>query len=169
MITEISRTLNGTYSYANSTILFNSNPYLLANNELTLYFTNNDSRYGAKVVSVSGNNAVIDFSNAQYANNGVVVKTPNFGAGITGPQEVFSFKLTTPPNALIQAFSTGGNSSLTLEASTDQSHWITLANLVVDVANSNSAVTSVTSPWPYGRLNITSIGANNSISVNKAI
>lgn len=169
MITEISRTLYGIYNYANTTISFNSNPYLLANNELTLYFTNNDSRYGARVVSVSGNNAVINFSNAQYANNGVVVKSINFGSGVTGPQEVFSFKLTTPPNAIIQVSSNGGTSSVNLEASTDQVNWVTLSTIPVTVANSNTAFVSVTSPWPYGRINVASISAGSSLTINKAI
>ena len=62
MITELTRVLTGVYSYSNTSIIFDSNPYLLANNDLTLYFTNNDARYAAKVVSVSGNTAVINFS-----------------------------------------------------------------------------------------------------------
>jgi hypothetical protein len=169
MITEISRTLYGVYDYANTQINFESNPYLQATNDLILYFTDNDARYAAKVSSVSGNNAVIDFSNAQYDGWGVVAKTPNYGAGLTGPQEVFSFKFTNPPNAVLQAFSTGGSSNVAIEVSTDQQHWISLATLPITVANSNTAYTTVTTPWPYGRLNITNIGAGNSIAVNKVI
>lgn len=169
MITEISRTLNGKYYYANTSVVFDANPYLLAGNDLILYFTDNDARYAANVTSVSGNTAVINFSDSQYNNKTVVAKTPNYGAGLTGPQETFSFKFTNPPNALIQASSTGGTSTVALEASTDQTHWITLASLSITTANSNTAYATVTSPWPYGRLNITSIGANNSITVNKAI
>lgn len=169
MINEITRTLNGTYIYANTTIMFDSNPYLLANNDLTLYFTDNDARYAAIVTSVSGNNAVVNFSNPQYANAHVTALTPNFGSGLTGPQETFSFKFTNPPSAIIQASSTGGTSTISLEVSTDQSHWISLGSLPITVANSNTAYTTVTSPWPYGRINISSIGAGNSITVNKAI
>jgi hypothetical protein len=169
MITEISRTLYGIYDYANTQIQFNTNPYLLANNDLILYFTDNDARYAAKVVSVSGNNAVIDFSNPQYNKRGITVKTPNFGAGVTGPQETFSFNFTTPPNAVIQASSDGGSSNVAIEVSTDQIHWVSLATLPITVANSNTAFTTVTTPWPYGRLNITNINTGNSITVNKAI
>ena len=169
MITEISRTLYGVYDYANTQIQFNSNPYLLANNDLTLYFTDNDARYAAVVSSVSGNNAVVNFSNAQYDKRGVVVKTPNYGAGLTGPQEVFSFKFTNPPNAVIQASSTGGSSNVSIQVSTDQQHWISLGTLPITVANSNTNFIAVTTPWPYGRLNITDIGAGNYISINKAI
>lgn len=169
MITEISRTLYGVYDYANTQIQFESNPYLLANNDLVLYFTDNDARYAAVVSSVSGNNAVINFSNAQYDKRGVVAKTPNYGAGLTGPQEVFSFKFTNPPNAVLQAFSTGGSSNVAIEVSTDQQHWVSLGTLPITVANSNTAFTTVTTPWPYGRLNITNIGTGNSIAVNKAI
>ena len=169
MITEISRTLYGIYSYANTSILFNSNPYLLANNDLILYFTDNDSRYSAKVVSVSANSAVVDFANAQYNNKGITIKTPNYGAGLTGVQESWSFKFSTPPNAIIQASSSGGNASISIEASTDQTNWISLATLPITVANSNTAFVNITSPWPYGRINISSITANSSITVNKAI
>jgi hypothetical protein len=169
MITEISRTLTGKYIYANTSIMFDANPYLLATNDLILYFTNNDARYAAKVISVSGNTAVIDFSNPQYANNSVTTKTPQFGSGLVGPQEVFSFKLSTPPNAIIQVSSNGGTSSVNLEASTDQVNWITLSTIPVTVANSNTFFTTVTSPWPYGRINVASIGAGNYLTVNKAI
>ena len=169
MITDLTRTLNGKYISSNSTIIFDANPYLSPSNDLTLYFTNNDSRFAAKVISVSGNTAVVNFTNPQYANTSVIVKTPQFGAGITGPQEVFSFKLSTPPNAIIQVSSNGGTSSVTLEASTDQQSWVTLASLPITVANSNSAFTTVTSPWPYGRINIGSINAGNYITINKAI
>lgn len=169
MITEISRTLYGVYDYANRKIQFNANPYLLAGNDLILYFTDNDARYAAVVSSISGNDAVVDFANPQYDKWGVTVKTPNYGAGLTGPQEVFSFKFTNPPNAVLQAFSTGGSSNVAIQVSTDQQHWISLATLPITVANSNTAFTTVTTPWPYGRLNITDIAAGNSIAVNKAI
>jgi hypothetical protein len=150
MITEISRNLNGVYDYANTAINFNANPYLSAGNDLTLYFTDNDSRYAAKVVSVSGNTAVIDFSSAQQNNRGVVAKTPNYGAGI-------------------QASSTGGNSSIVIEVSTDQNHWISLGTMAITSANSNTSYMFVSNPWPYGRINISSIGSNQSITVNKVI
>ena len=169
MITELTRNLNGVYIYSNTSIIFDSNPYLSANNDLTLYFTDNDSRYAAKVASVSGNTAVINFSDEQQNNRGVVAKTPNFGSGLTGPQETFTFKFMNPPNAIIQASSTGGTSSISIEASTDQVHWVTLSTLPITVANSNTAFITVTSPWPYGRINISSIGSGNSITVNKAI
>lgn len=169
MITEISRNLTGTYYSANTTIVFDSNPYLLANNTLTIYFTNNDSRFADVVSSVSGNTAVISFSNPQYNGASLVAATPNFASGLTGPQPIFSFKTTNPPNVILQAFSTGGSANVKIQASTDQAHWIDLATLPITTANSNTAYTSVTSPWPYGRLNILDISAGNSISVNKAI
>jgi hypothetical protein len=169
MITELTRNLNGVYIYSNTSIIFNTTPYLSVDDDLTLYFTDNDSRYAAKITSVSGNTVVVNFSDPQQNNRGVVAKTPNFGAGLTGPQETFTFKFMNPPNAIIQASSTGGTSSISIEASTDQSHWVTLATLPITVANSNTAFTTVTSPWPYGRINISSIAANNSITVNKAI
>ena len=169
MITEISRNLNGTYYSANTTIVFDSNPYLLATNQLTLYFTNNDSRYADTVASVSGNNAVITFANQQYDGTRVVAVTPNFGSGLTGAQPTFSFKTTNPPNVILQAFSSGGTANVKIQASTDQSHWVDLATLALTTANSNTAYTTVASPWPYGRLNILDIATNNSIAVNKAI
>ena len=169
MITEISRTLTGKYIYANTSIIFDSNPYLTATNDLTLYFTDNDARYAAKVVSVSANSAVVNFSNPQYNNRGITIKTPNFGSGVSGAQETWSFKFTTPPNAILQAFSSGGSSNVSIQASTDDSHWVTLANLSITSASSNTAYTTVTSPWPYGRLYISDIDAGNSINVNKVI
>lgn len=169
MITEISRTLNGVYISSNTSIIFGSNPYLLADNDLTLYFTDNDSRYSAKVISVSANTAVVDFSNAQYNNRGVTVKTPNYGAGLTGPQNDWTFSFTNPPNAILQASSTGGSANVVIQVSTNRLNWINVATLSMSTANSNTSYTSVTSPWPYGRLNILDITANNSISVNKAI
>jgi hypothetical protein len=63
MISELTRVVKGVYSYSNTSIIFDSNPYLLAGNDLTLYFTDNDARFASRVVSVSGNTAVIDFSN----------------------------------------------------------------------------------------------------------
>jgi hypothetical protein len=169
MITEISRTLNGVYIYSNTSIIFDTNPYLTAGNDLTLYFTDNDSRYAATVTSISGNTAVVSFSDPQQNHRGVVAKTPNFGSGLTGPQDTWTFSFTNPPNAIIQASSTGGSSSISIEASTDKVHWISLATLPITTANSNTAYTTVTSPWPYGRLNIGNIAANQSITVNKAI
>ena len=169
MITEISRTLNGIYVHANTTIIFNQNPYLKAGNDLILYFTDNDSRYSTTVTSVTGNTAVVGFSDAQQNNRGVTVKTPNYGSGLTGAQDAWTFSFTNPPNALIQANSTGGTSSITIEGSTDKNHWITLGTLPITEANSNTAFITVTSPWPYGRINISSVAANNSITVNKAI
>lgn len=169
MIVEIIRDLSGTYYASNTTITFSQNPYLLPNNDLTLYFTDNDARFSTKVTSVSGNNAVVGFSDNQYSGKNLIAKTPNYGAGMTGTQTPFSFKLTTPPNAIIQASSTGGTSSINLEASTDNVHWVTLATLPITEANSNTSYTTVTSPWAYGRLNIASIATGQSISVNKAI
>jgi hypothetical protein len=169
MITEITRILNGVYYASNTTITFDQNPYLLANNDLTLFFTINDARFASRVVSVSANNAVIDFYNPQYANNAVTVHTPNFGSGLTGPQEAFSFKFTNPPSAVIQACSTGGTSDLVVQVSTNKTHWVNVASLNISTANGNSAYTTVTTPWPYGRLNISSIGAGNSITINKVI
>ena len=168
MISELSRVLTGVYSYSNTSIIFDSNPYLLTNNDLTLFFTNNDARYAAKVVSVSGNTAVIDFSNPQYANNGVAIRTPNYGAGLTGPQETFTFSFTNYPSAILQAFSTGGSSNVMIQVSTNQTNWVNVATIAVTTANSNTNYTTVTSPWPYGRLNILDIAAGNSIAVNKA-
>lgn len=168
MITELSRVLTGVYIYSNTSIVFDSNPYLIANNDLTLYFTNNDARFASKVVSISGNTAVINFANPQYANTGVAVRTPCYGAGLTGPQETFTFSFTNYPSAILQAFSTGGSSNVMIQVSTNQQNWINVATLNTTTANANTAYTTVTSPWPYGRLNILDIAAGNSISVNKA-
>jgi len=168
MISELTRLLKGVYIYSNTSIIFDSNPYLIANNDLTLYFTNNDARFASKVVSVSGNTAVIDFSNAQYNNTGVAVRTPNYGAGLTGPQETFTFSFTNYPSAILQTSSTGGSSNVVVQVSTNQTNWINVATIAITTANSNTNYTTVTSPWPYGRINITDISAGNSISVNKA-
>ena len=169
MITEISRTLSGTYIAANTTVMFDANPYLLANNDVILYFTDNDSRYAASVTSVSGNNAVVSFSNASLNGKHVGVKTPNYGSGLTGALDSWTWSFTNPPNAVIQASSTGGSANLSIQVSTDNSHWITMANLAITQANSNTAWTTTTTPWPYGRLYITDISAGQSITVNKAI
>lgn len=168
MISELTRLLKGVYSYSNTSIIFDSNPYLLANNDLTLYFTNNDARFSSKVVSVSGNTAVIDFSNPQYNNTGVAVRTPNYGSGLTGAQETFTFSFTNYPSAILQTSSTGGSSNVVVQVSTNQVNWINVATIAITTANSNTNYTTVTSPWPYGRINITDISVGNSISVNKA-
>ena len=168
MITELSRVLKGVYIYSNTSIIFDSNPYLLANNDLTLYFTDNDARYSSKVVSVSGNTAVIDFSNPQYANTGVAVRTPNYGSGLTGPQDTFTFSFTNYPSAVLQTWSSGGAANVVIQVSTNQSNWVNVATMPITSANSYTNYTTVTSPWPYGRINITDIAAGNSISVNKA-
>ena len=169
MITEISRTLYGVYEYSNTSIIFNQNPYLQSGNDLTLYFTDNDSRYSTTVTSVSGNTAVVTFSDAQQNHRGVVVKTPNYGSGLTGAQDSWTFSFTNPPNAILQVSSTGGSSNVVIQVSADNNHWINLSTLAITTANANTNYVSVTAPWPYGRINITDIAANNSITVNKAI
>lgn len=170
MITEITRNLVGTYIQANSTILFDSNPRLLVGNDLTLFFNSNDSRFDSSVVSVTGNTAVINFSNPQYDGAVVNIKTAWFGSGITGAQGAFSLMNSTTPSTILQAIGVGGGTNtLTVEGSTDlNSGWITLGTMVPSLANSNTAYLHITQPWPYARLNIASIAANNSIKVNKA-
>lgn len=168
MITEITRNLTGVYSYANTTIIFDANPFLVANNELTLYFTNNDSRHSATVTSVSGNNAVVNFSNPQYANTAVVAKTPCFSTGITGPQAEFSLHNSITPNALIQVTAEGsGGGSLNIEVSADRKGWVNAASISL-TQGSNTEFFNVTTPWPYGRVNISSVDANTTLSVTKA-
>ena len=170
MITELTRTINGIYDAANTTILFQTNPYLSPNNELTLYFTDNDSRISCTINSVTGNNVVVNFNDKQYDKRGVVVKTSNYGSGIVGAQDVWTFSFTNPAVGIIQAISTGGSSVLSVEVSTDKSSgWIKLGDLIVTAANSNTAYLTIDKPWPYGRLNITSIAANNSVKINKVI
>lgn len=168
MITPISRTIQGTYIAANTTIMFPSNPYLQANAQLLLNFTNNDSKYSTTVTSVSGNNVVVTFNNKQYSNTNVIAKTNQYGSGITGPQTPFTWSFTNYPAGIIQVSSTGGTSYVNVEASVDNQNWIQLANLAITTANSNTAYTTVNAPWPYGRLNISTIAASNSITVNKA-
>lgn len=169
MITELSRIISGTYDYANTQINFDSPPYLLANNKLILYFTNNDSKFTAHVVSVNANNAVVDFNNQQYANAHVVAHTTAYNNGLTGPQDIFSWKFSTPPNAILQINSNGGSSNVAIEASTDQIHWTALANLAITEANANTGFFNVTSPWPYGRLNLWDIASGKTITGNKVI
>ena len=86
--------------------------------------------------------------------NIIIASTPNFAFGLTGPQPTFSFKTTTPPNVIIQASVTGGSANVAIQASTDQTHWVNIATLALNSANANTAYTTMTSPWPYGRLNI---------------
>ena len=169
MINEVIRTLNGVYYAPNNTISFTKNPYLIPGNKLTLFFNDNDARFSCSVNSISANNATVSFIDSNYDSRSLIAQTPNFASGITGPQDTFTFKLSTPPNLIVQAISTGGNNSLNLEASTDQAHWITLATLNLTEANSNTAFVNITSPWPYGRINVASIATNNSIAVNLAI
>jgi len=170
MIIPITRTLTGTYYSANTTIVFDSaTPYLFANNTLTIYFNNNDSRVADVIKSVSGNTSVISFANPQYDSTAITAIVPNFGSGLTGAQPIFNFKTSTPPNAIIQAMTTGGSANVKIQASTDQNHWVDLATLSLNSDNANSAYTTMTSPWPYGRLNILDISAGNSIAVNIAI
>ena len=170
MIQQVSRTLTGKYYASNTSIVFDAvNPFLFANNALTLYFTNNDSRFSDVIKSISGNTAVISLADPQYDSVAFTATTPNFGAGLTGPQPVFNFKMSTPPNVIVQASSTGGSANVVIQASTDQSHWITLTTLPLTSANGNTAYTTITSPWAYGRINISDISAGNSIAVNVAI
>lgn len=169
MIVELTRTLYGTYYSSNSTIVFGAPPYLQANNDLTLYFTDNDARFAAKVVSANANTVITDFTNAAYNNKGVGIRTPNYANGMIGGQESFNFSFSTPPNAVLQAFSTGGSSNVTIEGSTNKSNWVTLGTLPITEANGNSAFITVTTPWPYGRINVQSIAVNQSIAINKAI
>lgn len=169
MIVELTRTLYGTYYASNSTIAFTGPPYLQANNDLTLYFTDNDARFAAKVVSANANTVVTDFTNTAYNNKGVGIKTPNYANGIVGAQESFTFSFSTPPNAVLQAFSNGGSSTITIEGSTNKTNWITLGTLPITEANGNSAFITVTTPWPYGRINVQSIAVGQSVAVNKTI
>lgn len=165
MIKELYRTLTGTYIQSNTTIIFDSNPYLNPTNELVILMPSNDTKYSTTVSSVSGNNAVVTFNDPQYANTRVTVRTPCFGT--TGVQDAFTLSYTNPPNILFQAVSDGGTNAVDLQVSTDKLHWITANTMNVTVASGNTAYTTITSPWPYGRLNITAVGANNTVRVNK--
>ena len=169
MITELSRTLYGVYEYSNTSVIFNQTPYLQVGNDLTLYFTDNDSRYATTIISISGNTAVVAFSDQQQNKRGVVVKTPHYGAGLTGPQDTWTFSFTNPPNAILQASSSGGTANVVIQVSTNNNNWINVATLAITSANANTNYTTVTNPWPYGRLNITDIAANTTITINKAI
>ena len=64
-------------------------------NNLVLYFTDNDSRYATTVSSVSGNTAVVSFADSSLNNKHVGVKTPNYASGLTGVQDSWnwSFKI----------------------------------------------------------------------------
>jgi len=170
MIKEITRNISGTYIQANTTLLFNNFHYLQAGNDLTLCFGSNDTKFDATVASVSGNTAVINFNNAQYNQEPVTIKTAWFGSGITGAQEPFSLTTSTTPNTLLQAIGVGGGTnSIGVEVSTElNSGWINIGTLAPTLANSNSAFVSITQPWPYARLNISSIAASNSVKVNRA-
>ena len=169
MLQEIKRKLVGTYIYSNTSIIFDSNPYLVVDNELLLYFKSNDNRVSATVSSISGNTAVVNFSDAQYGNSPVTVQTPHYGAGYSGVGESFSLYTSTTPSTIIQAISTGGTHSITVEGSADlNGGWISLGSLVPSVANSNTSYLSVTLPWPYARLTVVSTDANNSVKVIKA-
>jgi hypothetical protein len=169
MIQELYRTIKGTYDFANTAIIFDSNPFLLANNELTLYFTNVDERNHTTVTSVNANTAVVDFSSEHYDGFQVTAQTPNYTGGMTGPQETFSWKFTNPPNALIQVSSDGGTSNVALQVSTNDRDWLTLAFMSITEVNANSAYMNVTVPWPYGRLNLISIQAGKTVTANKVV
>lgn len=173
MIKEITRNISGTYISSNNTVLLNSNPFLVANNDVTLFFGVNDTKFDAIVTSVvsnASNNIVVNFNNAQYNNQPVTVKTPWFGSGITGPQEAFSLTTSTTPNTLLHGFSVGGgNNFVSVEVSSDLNNgWLNVGMLGVTTANSNTAYVTVSNPWPFARLNISSIAANNAVKVNRA-
>lgn len=170
MIKEITRNISGTYIQSNTTILFASTPYLNTGNHITLFFPSNDTKFDASVVSVAGNSAVINFNDAQYNNQAVTVKTAWFGGGITGAQEPFSLTTSTTPSTLLQAISVGGGTNtIAIEVSTElNAGWVNIGNLVASTANSNTAYVNITQPWPFARLNISSIAANNSVKINRA-
>jgi hypothetical protein len=170
MIKEITRNISGTYIHSNTTVLFNSNPFLLANNDVTLFFTSNDVRIDALVVSTSGNTAVVNFNNPQYNGSPVTVKTAWFGSGITGPQEAFSLNTSTTPSTILQGIGVGGGTnSIAVEVSTElNSGWINIGSLAIAAASNNTAYLAITQPWPFARLNIGSIASSNSVKVNRA-
>lgn len=170
MIKEITRNISGTYIQSNTTVLFDSTPYLIGGNHVTLFFASNDTKFDATVVSVSANSAVVNFNDAQYNTQRVTVKTPWFGSGITGVQEPFSLTTSTTPSTLLQAISVGGGTNnIAVEVSTElNAGWINIGNLVPSTANSNTAYVNITQPWPFARLNISSIAASNSVKINRA-
>ena len=169
MISELSRRLTGQYIQSNTTVLCDSTSYLNPGDELVLHFNSTDSYHSTNVVSATGNVVVVDFNNPQYAGERVDVKTTCFGGGLTGVLPPFSLNTSTTPNSLVQAISNGGTSIINLEVSTDFNRgWVTFGQMVPTLANSNSAILNVTTPWPYGRLNVLSIGAGVTIRVNKA-
>lgn len=169
MINTIYRTLNGTYYSGNNSIVFDANPYVLANSALTLYFTDNDARYSSTVASVSGNTAVVDYSNAQYDSKHVTARALDTAAGFSGAMDSFTWGWTNYPAAVLQVTSTGGSSNVTIQVSADANHWINVASLAVTTANSNTAYTTLNNPWPYGRVYVNDIASGKSLKFLKAV
>jgi hypothetical protein len=170
MIKPLERILDGIYYTANTTVVFPSNPFIAANSKLTLWFVSNDSKFAATASSVTGNNVVVNFSNAQYNTSPVTVHTPSYGSGITGIQPTFSLSTSTTQNTLLQATVFNGitnSANVSIQASTDNIGWVTLANLSLTQANNSSYINNQL-PWAYGRINILDISANSILTITKS-
>ena len=87
------------------------------------------------------------------------IGTDIFRSGMTGAQDQFTFGFGQPPSAIIQADVTGTNGAVVVvEASVNGRSWQAVATITL-TAGTHDFV-SITAAWLYGRLNITSIGAN---------
>lgn len=170
MIKKLERTLSGTYFSGNNTVSFSSNPFISQNSSVSLWFTSNDSKFAATVVSISGNNIVTDFKNLQYDTQGVTVKTPCFGGGLTGVQANFSLTTSTTPNTILQAtvYNAASNTAnVKIEVSSDNIGWIT-ANTISLTGGITSGYYNNTLPWAYARLNVLDVSAGSILTVTKS-
>lgn len=119
----------------------------------TIVFTNNDALNG----SASGLNIN---ANAMFRCN-------YYSTSMSGPQDVFTLPIQSGSKALFQSYVVGtGTAVFALEGSLDGVVWSNLATVTHTSSNLDSSAISITDPWIYFRVNITSIGAATKLYLN---
>lgn len=172
MVKKITRNLTGTYFSSNSSVQFDSNPYLLPGNEVILFFPSTNDRADINVVSSNTitNNVVVAYTNNQYNNERVTVTTPCFCSGVSGYQAPFSINTATTPNIILQATKDLGSAnvvSANVEVTVDGIGWLPIYGFALGSANTTDAL-NITEPWAQARINFSSIPAATSVRITRS-
>lgn len=93
----------------------------------------------------------------------------SYGTGQTGAQAPFTLPTYGSGPSMIQSYVTGtGGASYTIEGSLTEDVWTTVSTVAHTAVNNDSAFFTIAQPWPYLRVNITSIGAGTKLFISGA-
>jgi hypothetical protein len=144
-------------------VSFNNAPQRI-NNVTTLTGTT-----GSTVVFSVSDKLGIDLD-AYPINNDAVFWMNYFSEGMTGRQDSFTLPIYQGAKAIVQTHVVGtGGAVYNLEGSLDGVIWSTIATITHGAVSLNSAYTSITDPWAYFSINLTSVGTATKLVVIGAV